>query len=74
MGELSVLSAKGDTKLIWDAENQEEVDNARETFERLKKKGFAAFSVGKKGEQDTKISKFDPNLEKIIMVPPIAGG
>lgn len=65
----------GDTKLIWDADNKDEVEAAAETFRRLvEKKKYAAFSVDKKGEQGKKITAFDPDLEKIILVPPLAGG
>lgn len=64
----------GDTKLIWDKDNDDETEAAEETFKRLIKKGFAAFSVNKKGDQDKKITKFDSDLEKIIMVPQMAGG
>ncbi len=75
MGEIAILSGKGDTKIIWDSDNEAEVDNARRTFEDLVDgKKYAAFSVGKKGEKDEKIKKFDPDLEKIILIPPMAGG
>ena len=75
MGEIAIMSGKGDTKIIWDLENPDEVAAARRTFDDLVGcKKYAAFSVTKKGDQDEKIKKFDPNLEKIILVPPIAGG
>ncbi len=48
--------------------------NARRTFDDLKRKGFAAFAVGAKGEKTTQIREFDPAAEKIIMVPALAGG
>lgn len=64
----------GDTKLIWDAEVGEEVDNARETFNRLKKKGYAAYSVKKGGEKGELLTEFDAKAEKIIMTPRMVGG
>lgn len=73
-GEMKVLDTTGDSKIIWDSDNKDEVDAARETFNNLKKKGFTAFSVGKKGEKDKKIDEFDPNAEKLIMVPVLQGG
>jgi hypothetical protein len=64
----------GDTKVVWDKKNKEEVATAEATFDRLTKKGFAAFSVDEDGTKDEKIKKFDPTLQKIILVPPMAGG
>ena len=72
--ELAIMNGSGDTKIIWDSDNEDEVENAKETFNKLTKKGYAAFSVSKKGDKDEIIKKFDPNAEKIILVPPMAGG
>lgn len=74
MGELRELSSAGDTKMIWDKDNETEVEVAETSFDRLIAKGYAAFSVGKDGETDEEIDEFDPDLEMIIMVPPIQGG
>lgn len=69
---------QGETKIIWDKNNADEVANAKRTFDDLKKKGFLAFSVrgdkdriGDKGEQ---IFAFDASIERIIMSPPMRGG
>ncbi len=64
----------GDTKLIWDAGNQDEVDNARETFKRLQGRGYAAYAVKKDGEKGKVVTEFDPEAEKIIMAPAVRGG
>jgi len=74
MGEMSILGKEGDTKVIWDVKNEDEVEVAESQFDALTEKGFLAFKVGKKGEKTTQIKKFDPNLGKIILVPKIAGG
>ncbi len=75
MSELAVMGVDGDTKIIWNRRNREEVDSARATFDRLRAKNFAAFSVrGEKGEKGEQIFKFDENAERIILVPPFAGG
>jgi hypothetical protein len=74
-GEIAVMDHTGDTKVIWSRDNADEVEAAREQFKRLKKKGFAAFKVvGKSGEKGEQIDEFDPNAERIILVPPMAGG
>jgi beta-lactam-binding protein with PASTA domain len=74
MGTLQAMDLTGDTKLIWDATKQDEVDAAKELFKKLKKKKYLAYSVDEKGKKDEIINDFDPELEKIIMIPPIVGG
>lgn len=72
--EGTVLTA-GDTKLIWDSDKEAEVEAARSTFDKLTAKGYIAFRAeGKDGHQGEKITKFDPNAERIILVPKIQGG
>lgn len=72
--EMRIIDITGDTKLIWDADASEEVENARKTFKRLTKKGYHAYSVKKNGEEGKLITEFDPDAEKIILAPPMAGG
>ena len=74
MGELRCMSALGDTKVIWDPKNDDEIEAAEEQFDMLIGKGFTAYSVKKDGKQGRKITKFDPKAGKIIMVPEIVGG
>ena len=75
MGEFRIMDKDaGDLKVIWDKNNTDEVEAAEEQFDSLIKKGFTAYSVDKKGEPGTKITKFNPTSEKIIMVPRITGG
>jgi len=73
-GEMSILGREGDLKVTWDSEKQVEVDAARRQFEELMKKNYIAFSVKKDGEKNKKISEFNPELEKMILVPMIQGG
>ena len=74
-GELRVLDpSKGDIKLVWDSENEDEVELAEKQFDEAKKKGFLAFKAKKDGSKGKQITEFDPESEKIIMTPPIAGG
>lgn len=72
---IEIMDPTGDTKLIWDASSDDEVDNARRTFDDLKGKGFIAYSVkGKRGEKGEVLQAFDPDAERIIMAPPMQGG
>jgi hypothetical protein len=72
--ELSVMDNTGDTKYIWDIDNQVEVDIAEETFNSLKAKNYIAYTVGRSGKKGEVIKDFDPELGKIIMIPPVVGG
>lgn len=72
--ELCVLDQTGDTKLMWNSDNKDEVDAAKEMFDKLKKKGYLAFSVKANGDKGEAITKFDADAEKIIMAPPAVGG
>jgi hypothetical protein len=74
MGEIRELSSKGDTKLMWDPENETETEVAEDHFNSLIEKKFTAYAVKKDGEKGKKITKFDSSLAMIIMVPPMAGG
>lgn len=72
--ELVILDRTGDTKLIWSKENEDEVDAARETFKRLRKKGYLAYKVKRDGEKGEQIHEFDADAERIILAPAMKGG
>ena len=74
MGEIRILDETGDTKVLWNSDNDDEIDAARETFNRLTKKGYAAFEVSATGKKGKKVDTFDPNAERLIMAPMMAGG
>lgn len=73
-GVIVILDSSGDTKHIWDRGNADEVAEARELFDRMKAKGFQAWSVTRKGDRDRRITEFDPQSEKIIFAPALQGG
>jgi hypothetical protein len=76
-GELSILDGEGDTKLVWDSNNEEETDAAETMFNELLAKGFQAFEVSdekEKGGKGKLIRKFNPKAERIILSPRIGGG
>lgn len=74
MGEMRILDESGDTKKIWDPDNEDEVKDAKRSFEDLIKKGFRAFLVDKKGEKGGAMQEFDPNAGKMILIPRMQGG
>ena len=73
-GLLSIPSAEGDTRIMWDPRDKDEVKVAREAFGKAKAKGMLAYSVDEGGEKGEVIREFDPTLSKIIMTKQLAGG
>jgi hypothetical protein len=74
MGEMRVMGRQGDTKTIWDPEDEDETQAAREQFDSLTGKGHRAYDVKKDGKQGKRMREFAPDAGKIIFVPPVAGG
>ena len=74
MPEMLVMDSSGDTKTIWDSQNADEVANARRTFDDLKKKRYLAYRVKGEGTKGQLMTEFDPDAEKMILSPPMAGG
>jgi len=72
--ELVVLDHTGDTRIIWNADKADEVENAKETFKRMKAKGYIAYSVNRAGDKGTVLKDFDPEAEKMILAPQTVGG
>jgi hypothetical protein len=74
MSEMSVLNRKGDSKILWSFDNADEVANAKRSFEDMTKKGFSAFRVKRDGSSSVRMDEFDPEAEKVVLVPPVVGG
>lgn len=75
MGEMRILSSEGDSKLIWDKNSDAEIDAAEAQFDMLVgEKNYKAYHVGKNGKKSDVMKKFDPDAEKMILVPPMVGG
>lgn len=65
----------GHVKHEWDKNNVKDVEAARAEFVRLKSLGYSAFRVDPEtGEKGQKVIEFDPTAEKLVMMPPFAGG
>lgn len=64
----------GDMKVVWDAENTEEVAQARGTFDSMRRKGFTAYGVTRRGKKAEVMTEFDPDAEAIILAPAVVGG
>lgn len=74
MNMMAVIDMTGDTKSVWNPDNEDEVKAARTTFNSLRAKKYLAYTVTNKGKQGEIIREFDPALGSIIMIPPVVGG
>ncbi len=74
MGEIREMSSKGDLKLSWNSDNEKEVAAAKEVFDKKTKDGWTAFGEKRLGGKGDRIRTFDPDAERIVLVPNIAGG
>lgn len=72
--EMQVMDHTGDTTYTFDPNSTKEVDAARETFEAMKKRGFAAFKLRKWKDRGEVLHAFDPKVHRILFVPPMSGG
>lgn len=81
MAILRVLSAQGDTVYTWDEKKAEAGDpgaleairEAEQIIREAQQRGGVAFSV-KQGEPATRLDRFDPKAQEIVVVPRIVGG
>jgi hypothetical protein len=75
-GTLHVMSREhGDIRKEWDPSNEDEVADARRTFEFFKgEKRYLAYRVNDNGEPGETMSVFDENAGAIIMSPQPEGG
>ena len=71
---LSAMGIAGDTKVEWNPDNEDEVKVAERTFSDLTKRGFKAFRVYDDGKKGQELEEFDKFAEKILLIPPMAGG
>lgn len=77
IGALVVLRGRDSTPIMWDSRNQAEVDVARAAFTSAIETGGLAFAAqGKDTYQGTQLvrGEFDPAVERIVVISPIAGG
>jgi hypothetical protein len=76
-GMLCIMDSTGDTRIMWDPRNADEVDIAKAAFKKAKDKGMVAYAVdqttGEKVDGEV-IREFDPARGKIIMAPQLVGG
>lgn len=66
MPSICTPDATGDVKISWDPENPEDVKNAQDHFDKLKKSGHIFFKVNEDGERGKKVKDFEPNMAELV--------
>lgn len=74
MSEMRITGTPSGTKIIWNADEPVGVKSARRSFDEHVANGYAAFSVKGDGGPGEQITEFDPDAEKVILIPPVRGG
>lgn len=80
MGQIRLMGAAiklggGDTKIMWNPDNEDEVRAAKKTWDELVgKKRFLGYRVTARGEPGEQVREFDPSAAKLVIAPPMGGG
>lgn len=81
MHVMDVMNTTGHTTVTWNPEDESSVRDARREFQSLIRQGYSAFRmnvVSENGvvveEKGERISEFDPQAGKVMMVPHLRGG
>jgi hypothetical protein len=75
MNALHITDETGDTRIMWDPANADEVATAKAAFDKAKKRGMLAYAVTPGGEASGEvIREFDAKRGKIIMIRQTQGG
>ncbi len=71
--KLLIFSAAGDTAVAeWEVGNEKQEEVARGAFDQAVSEGWGAVSGSSEGA--TALDGFDPGVEEIFLLRPIAGG
>lgn len=72
---LHITDSTGDTRIMWDPNNKDEVDTARAAFDAAKAKGMLAYAVNDDGTKSGEVlRRFEKTRGKIIMTRQLQGG
>jgi len=74
MGVMRILDSSGDTKVLWEVDDDEALARAASLFDELSSEGKLAFERKGSQTETSRIREFDPDAEEIIWVRPIQGG
>jgi hypothetical protein len=69
-GCFRVLTAKdGDKRITWDSGDLDQINDAKQLFDELKREGLTAYRVGLDGRMTAEeMDAFDPDAEEVIFI------
>lgn len=74
-GVIETPDKTGDTKIMWDRRNPDEVAMARAAFDTaMTRRAMVYKAEGKEGTRGEQIREFDETAERLVVVPQIVGG
>ena len=65
---MRVLDDNGDSRIVWNRKDQDEVDEARTKFEEYIKEGYRAYVCRSDGTKGRKVETFDALMEELILL------
>lgn len=77
---MEMMDSSGHTTVTWDPTDQAGIADARREFNRLVREGYQAFRMEAQGDnvvvenKGERITEFDPEAGRILMVPQRVGG
>lgn len=72
---LSITDGTGDTRIMWDPRDKDEVKTAKAAFDDARARGMLAYKVDDNGKKTGEvIREFDKKAGKIIMIRQPVGG
>lgn len=74
-GVMEIMCSRGDDKIFWDPDDDKQVDNAKNEFDKYLKKGYMCFRMDNDGNKaGRKITKFPSHAARLLFVPALQGG
>lgn len=64
---LRILDDSGDSRIVWNRRNEQEIREARQKFEEHIRKGYRAYVTRSDGSKGRRIEDFDSLLEEIVL-------
>ena len=74
MGTIHSMNRAGDSQFSWDPTVPAEVKHARGIFDEAIRQGFPVFRVRGRGAKGERLHDFEPEAERLIVVPAMMGG
>lgn len=77
---MDVMDSSGHTSVTWDPTDADSIRDARREFARLTREGYQAFRMEATGDnvvvenKGERITEFDPQAGRLLMVPQRVGG